>query len=178
MHLCKSQNQSSSMEALQTVSTAAMPLLLKARMFKPISSLSFSHKKSKSPLLNLTQFPKSKFTKFNAISPSDSTQPAAQPEKETKTGSFDQDYKFDWFSHWYPLMPVCDLDKRAPSGKKVMGLDVVVWWDKNQNEWKVFDDRCPHRFEGPFSRRIENKPKPCYTNPLASAESKLAGKPG
>ena len=31
---------------------------------------------------------------------------------------------------------------------------------------------------GPFSRRIENKPKPCYTNPLASAESKLVGKPG
>ncbi|KAM0038392.1 putative protein kinase RLK-Pelle-CrRLK1L-1 family [Helianthus debilis subsp. tardiflorus] len=28
------------------------------------------------------------------------------------------------------------------------------------------------------SRRIENKPKPCYTNPLASAESKLASKPG
>ncbi|KAM0063712.1 putative chrysanthemyl diphosphate synthase [Helianthus debilis subsp. tardiflorus] len=28
------------------------------------------------------------------------------------------------------------------------------------------------------SRRIENKPRPCYTNPLASAESKLGGKPG
>ncbi|KAJ0733437.1 putative non-specific serine/threonine protein kinase [Helianthus annuus] len=28
------------------------------------------------------------------------------------------------------------------------------------------------------SRRIENKPKPCYTNSLASAESKLASKPG
>ncbi|KAJ0852876.1 putative pheophorbide a oxygenase [Helianthus annuus] len=155
MHLCKSQNQSSSMEALQTVSIAAMPLLLKARMFKPISSLSFSHKKSKSPLLNLTQFPKSKFTKFNAISPSDSTQPAAQPEKETETGSFDQDYKFDWFSHWYPLMPVCDLDKRAPCGKKVMGLDVVVWWDKNENEWKVFDDRCPHRLAPLSEGRID-----------------------
>ncbi|MFS8008081.1 hypothetical protein Hanom_Chr14g01268561 [Helianthus anomalus] len=79
MHLCKSQNQSSSMEALRTVSTAAMPLLLKAIMFKPISSLSFSHKNSKSLLINLTQFPKSKCTKFNAISPSDSTQPATQP---------------------------------------------------------------------------------------------------
>ena len=42
-------------------------------------------------------------------------------------------------------MPVCDLDKRAPVGKRVMGLDVVVWWDKNENEWKVFDDRCQHR---------------------------------
>ncbi|KAL9998070.1 putative pheophorbide a oxygenase [Helianthus debilis subsp. tardiflorus] len=143
------------MEALRTVSTAAMPLLLKARMFKPISSLSFSHRKSKSLLLNQTQFPKSKFTKFNAISPSDSTQPAAQPEQETETGSFDQDYKFDWFSHWYPLMPVCDLDKRAPCRKKVMGLDVVVWWDKNENEWKVFDDRCPHRLAPLSEGRID-----------------------
>ncbi|KAJ0463532.1 putative pheophorbide a oxygenase [Helianthus annuus] len=124
-------------------------------MFKPISSLSFSHKKSKSLLLNQTQFPKSKFTKFNAISPSDSTQPAAQPEKETETGSFDQDYKFDWFSHWYPLMPVCDLDKRAPCGKKVLGLDVVVWWDKNENEWKVFGDRCPHRLAPLSEGRID-----------------------
>ncbi|KAM0038600.1 hypothetical protein Hdeb2414_s0013g00416731 [Helianthus debilis subsp. tardiflorus] len=31
---------------------------------------------------------------------------------------------------------------------------------------------------GPSTEEIENKPKPCYTNPLASAESKLASKPG
>ncbi|KAM0063438.1 putative S-locus glycoprotein [Helianthus debilis subsp. tardiflorus] len=38
-------------------------------------------------------------------------------------------------------------------------------------------EECKTKCVGP-SRRIENKPKPCYTNPLASAESKLASKPG
>ena len=42
-------------------------------------------------------------------------------------------------------MPIFDLDKRRPHAKKVIGLDVVVWWDRNEETWKVFDDRCPHR---------------------------------
>ena len=25
-----------------------------------------------------------------------------------------------------------------------MGLDVAVWWDRNESEWKVFDDSCAH----------------------------------
>ncbi|KAI7739464.1 hypothetical protein M8C21_021911 [Ambrosia artemisiifolia] len=52
-------------------------------------------------------------------------------------------------------MPVCDLDKRAPRGMKALGLDVVVWWDKNENEWKVFDDRCPHRLAPLSEGRID-----------------------
>ncbi|KAI3798284.1 hypothetical protein L1987_33555 [Smallanthus sonchifolius] len=81
---------------------------------------------------------KSKFKNFTAISPSVSTSP---PKEETE--SLDKDEKFDWFSQWYALVPVCDLDKRAPVGKKVMGLDVVVWWDKNENAWKcVYHGWC------------------------------------
>jgi phenylpropionate dioxygenase-like ring-hydroxylating dioxygenase large terminal subunit len=52
-------------------------------------------------------------------------------------------------------MPVCDLDKRRPHAKKVMGLDVVVWWDRNENEWKVFDDTCPHRLAPLSEGRID-----------------------
>ncbi|KAF5768216.1 putative pheophorbide a oxygenase [Helianthus annuus] len=140
------------MEALRTVSTVAPPKVITAHLSKPLFSLSFTQKRSKSPLLNLTQFTKSKFTKFNVISPSVWTQPAAPPEEETEP---DTDEKFDWFSHWYPLMPVCDLDKRAPHGMKVLGLDVVVWWDKNANQWKVFDDRCPHRLAPLSEGRID-----------------------
>ncbi|KAJ9697745.1 hypothetical protein PVL29_007055 [Vitis rotundifolia] len=47
-------------------------------------------------------------------------------------------------AEWYPVGPVCDLDKRKPHAKRVMGLDVVVWWDRNESEWKVFDDSCAH----------------------------------
>ncbi|XP_074263048.1 protochlorophyllide-dependent translocon component 52, chloroplastic-like [Silene latifolia] len=63
--------------------------------------------------------------------------------------------KFDWYSEWYPVAPVCDLDKRVPHGKKIMGIDVVVWWDRNESEWKVFDDCCPHRLAPLSEGRID-----------------------
>ncbi|KAI3779465.1 hypothetical protein L2E82_09185 [Cichorium intybus] len=57
-----------------------------------------------------------------------------------------------------PTSPlVCDLDKRTPHRKKVLGLDVVVWWDKNDNAWKVFDDTCPHRLAPLSEGRIDQK---------------------
>lgn len=40
---------------------------------------------------------------------------------------------------------MCDLDKRVPHAKRVLGLDVAVWWDRNENACKVFGDTCPHR---------------------------------
>jgi phenylpropionate dioxygenase-like ring-hydroxylating dioxygenase large terminal subunit len=63
--------------------------------------------------------------------------------------------KFDWYAQWYPVMPVCDLDKRVPHAKTVMGLDLVVWWDRNESEWKVFDDSCPHRLAPLSEGRID-----------------------
>ncbi|KAI7742895.1 hypothetical protein M8C21_006016 [Ambrosia artemisiifolia] len=138
------------MEAPRTVSTVAQVPLVSDHLLKPICSLSFNQKRPKSPL---TRYPKSILTKFTAISPSVSAKPISPPEVETET--FEHDEQFDWFSHWYALMPVCDLDKRAPHGMKVLGLDVVVWWDRNQNEWKVFDDRCPHRLAPLSEGRID-----------------------
>ncbi|CAL1388325.1 unnamed protein product [Linum trigynum] len=63
--------------------------------------------------------------------------------------------KFDWYSQWYPLMPVCDLDKKVPRALMVLGMDVVVWWDRNENVWKVFDDMCPHRLAPLSEGRID-----------------------
>ncbi|XP_023531366.1 protochlorophyllide-dependent translocon component 52, chloroplastic [Cucurbita pepo subsp. pepo] len=65
------------------------------------------------------------------------------------------DERFDWYAQWYPIMPICDLDKRVPHGKTVMGIDVVVWWDKNESAWKVFEDLCPHRLAPLSEGRID-----------------------
>ena len=73
------------------------------------------------------------------------------PDLETAT----PDEKFEWFSQWYPVMPVCDLDKRVPHAKKILGIDVVVWWDRNESAWKVFDDTCPHRLAPLSQGRID-----------------------
>ncbi|XP_062076565.1 protochlorophyllide-dependent translocon component 52, chloroplastic-like [Humulus lupulus] len=92
---------------------------------------------------------------FTSVSSSGSTE-LADPFKPDELESHQNpDGKFDWYSHWYPIVPVCDLDKRRPHGKKVMGLDVVVWWDKNESAWKVFDDSCPHRLAPLSEGRID-----------------------
>ncbi|KAL4611960.1 hypothetical protein ACB092_08G163800 [Castanea dentata] len=111
--------------------------------FNPIPSSSFSlvHKKQ------------SKFKAFTTISSTVSTEPTNPPEPALETHS--QGEKFDWYSQWYPVMPVCDLDKRRPHAKKVIGLDVVVWWDRNEEVWKVFDDTCPHRLAPLSEGRID-----------------------
>ncbi|CAN6476346.1 unnamed protein product [Victoria cruziana] len=67
----------------------------------------------------------------------------------------EKEEKFDWFSNWYPVAPVCDLDRRAPHAKKVIGLDVVVWWDREDGKWQVFDDLCPHRLAPLSEGRID-----------------------
>nr|XP_043631434.1 protochlorophyllide-dependent translocon component 52, chloroplastic-like [Erigeron canadensis] len=131
------------MVTLGVFSTVLPPSLIRPKLSKPIFTLSFSPTLAKSR--------KSNFKSLTALSPSVST--TFPPEEDTET--VDQDEKFDWFSQWYALMPVCDLDKRAPHGKKVMGLDVVVWWDKNEDSWKVFDDRCPHRLAPLSEGRID-----------------------
>ncbi|KAK4371620.1 hypothetical protein RND71_011095 [Anisodus tanguticus] len=87
-----------------------------------------------------------KFKLFTAISPSVTTESVTP---------FDENEKFDWYAQWYPIMPICDLDKRRPHGKKVMGIDVVVWWDRNEKEWKVMDDSCPHRLAPLSEGRID-----------------------
>lgn len=52
-------------------------------------------------------------------------------------------------------MPISDLDKRKPHGKRVIGLDVVVWWDRTESQWKVFNDSCPHRLAPLSEGRID-----------------------
>ncbi|KAJ8760113.1 hypothetical protein K2173_010969 [Erythroxylum novogranatense] len=52
-------------------------------------------------------------------------------------------------------MPVCDLDKRLPHAKRAIGLDIVVWWDRNESTWRVFDDVCPHRLAPLSEGRID-----------------------
>ncbi|CAA7033587.1 unnamed protein product [Microthlaspi erraticum] len=88
-------------------------------------------------------------------SPSIATPTNSPPESETRDES--ESDKFDWYANWYPVMPICDLDKKVPHAKKVMGIDLVIWWDRNESQWKVMDDTCPHRLAPLSDGRIDQK---------------------
>ncbi len=51
---------------------------------------------------------------------------------------------FDWSEAWYPVFYIRDLAKNQPTPFTLLDQDLVIWWD--QNTWRVFRDRCPHRF--------------------------------
>ncbi|PZV12148.1 MAG: cell death suppressor protein Lls1 [Pseudanabaena sp.] len=59
-------------------------------------------------------------------------------------GGLDPD-RFDWQEVWYPVFYIEDLDKAKPSKFTLLERDLVIWWDRQTNEWRAFDDRCPHR---------------------------------
>ncbi|XP_038695783.1 protochlorophyllide-dependent translocon component 52, chloroplastic-like isoform X2 [Tripterygium wilfordii] len=141
--------RSSSAPSLHTCTT-----LQKTQFLKPMF-LNFQF--NKIPSSSLSSFHKniSRSKLFTTISSSStlSTEQIDPPQSELETKSKEE--KFDWFSQWYPVMPVCDLDKRVPHAKKILGLDVVLWWDRNEGAWKVFDDSCPHRLAPLSEGRID-----------------------
>ncbi|CAL1410365.1 unnamed protein product [Linum trigynum] len=113
----------------------------------------FAHNSPSPPLLH-SRAP-SKFKLFSSPVSVDHVPLEAADTVTAAAAATAGEEKFDWYSQWYPLIPVCDLDKKVPHAKKVLGLDVVVWWDRSENAWKVFDDMCPHRLAPLSEGRID-----------------------
>lgn len=141
------------MEALKISSIPSLQIPSKFDKVQSKKLTSFCFNSIPSSSFSLVQRNISTFKIFTTISSSVSTEPANPPELEVENRT--QHEKFDWYAQWYPLMPVCDLDKRVPHAKKVLGIDVVVWWDRNESAWKVFDDSCPHRLAPLSEGRID-----------------------
>jgi phenylpropionate dioxygenase-like ring-hydroxylating dioxygenase large terminal subunit len=53
--------------------------------------------------------------------------------------------RFEPIESWYPVYYVEDLDKSQPQPFTLLDRDLVIWWDKHAEEWRAFDDKCPHR---------------------------------
>lgn len=58
----------------------------------------------------------------------------------------DDPSKFNPIESWYPVFYVADLDKTRPTTFILLDRDLVIWWDGAAQDWRTFDDRCPHRF--------------------------------
>ena len=57
----------------------------------------------------------------------------------------DDETKFDPIESWYPVYYIEDLDKSQPTAFTLLDRDLVIWWDNQAQEWRAFDDKCPHR---------------------------------
>lgn len=79
------------------------------------------------------------------VSPSVTTATAESLTVESLTVGGPDLNRFDWREAWHPVAYVNDLDKAQPYPFTLLGRDIVIWWDLQQQTWTVFDDRCPHR---------------------------------
>lgn len=71
-------------------------------------------------------------------------------ESETSSSS-----KFSWRDHWYPISLIEDLDPNLPTPFTLLNRDLVIWFDKINNQWVAFDDKCPHRLAPLSEGRID-----------------------
>lgn len=62
---------------------------------------------------------------------------------------------FNWQKAWYPLAVVEDLDPGRPTKLELLGEDLVAWRDGG-GDWRVFEDRCPHRNVPLSEGRVES----------------------
>lgn len=53
--------------------------------------------------------------------------------------------RFEVTEAWYPIFYLEDLKRDRPNTFTLLGQDLVIWWDKSAQSWRVFIDRCPHR---------------------------------
>lgn len=61
------------------------------------------------------------------------------------TAGGDEPTRFDPIESWYPVFYIEDLNKLNPTPFTLLDRDLVIWWDNQAQEWRAFDDRCPHR---------------------------------
>ena len=52
---------------------------------------------------------------------------------------------FNFFQHWYPLLPVEDIDPQKPTTATLLGIPLVIWKSTSSPNYQIFLDRCPHR---------------------------------
>jgi phenylpropionate dioxygenase-like ring-hydroxylating dioxygenase large terminal subunit len=62
---------------------------------------------------------------------------------------------FDFFQHWYPLLPVEDIDPQKLTTAKLLGIPLVIWQPRSSSTYQIFLDRCPHRLAPLSEGRID-----------------------
>lgn len=62
---------------------------------------------------------------------------------------------FNFFQHWYPLLPVEDIDPQKPTTARLLGIPLVIWQPRSSSTYQVFLDGCPHRLAPLSEGRID-----------------------
>lgn len=62
---------------------------------------------------------------------------------------------FNFFQHWYPLLPLEDIESQKPTSASLLGIPLVIWKSNTDSTYQIFLDRCPHRLAPLSEGRID-----------------------
>lgn len=77
-------------------------------------------------------------------------------EKQSHSSSHMQP-EFNFFQHWYPVLPIEDIDPKRPTAVTILGIRLVIWKPRSSETYRVFLDQCPHRLAPLSEGRIDDK---------------------
>lgn len=63
---------------------------------------------------------------------------------------------FNFFQHWYPLLPVEDIDPQKPTTATLLGIPLLIWKPASSPTYQIFLDKCPHRLAPLSEGRIDD----------------------
>jgi phenylpropionate dioxygenase-like ring-hydroxylating dioxygenase large terminal subunit len=84
-----------------------------------------------------------------------SHEPSLQQANGLTTSTNEHKSVFQWNKHWYAVGAADSLDSGRPHAIQLLGRHLVLWHDTAEQQWRVFDDACPHRFAPLSEGRIE-----------------------
>lgn len=64
---------------------------------------------------------------------------------------------FNFFQHWYPILPLADLHSERPISARILDQPIVIWKPSNSSHYCAFLDQCPHRLAPLSEGRINEK---------------------
>ncbi|NJM65694.1 MAG: Rieske 2Fe-2S domain-containing protein [Acaryochloris sp. RU_4_1] len=70
---------------------------------------------------------------------------AEQPRGQWLASGGEDPSQFNWQEAWHPIAYVQDLEPSQLSTFTLLEQDLVIWWDRPAQTWRVFVDQCPHR---------------------------------
>ena len=80
--------------------------------------------------------------------------PQLSPKNSAFAAGGSDPTRFDWQEAWHPIAYLADLDRAALTPFTLLDRDLVIWWDRHSQAWRVFDDQCPHRLASLSQGRI------------------------
>lgn len=63
--------------------------------------------------------------------------------------------RFEASQAWYPVFYLRDLDRDKPQAFTLLDINLVLWWDRQAQQWRAFEDKCPHRLVPLSEGRID-----------------------